>query len=70
MMPLMDGVHAGQAIHKMKPDTYIVMATGSPELEQGPRVDEDYTGPLLRKPFTAEQLLRRVRRVLDAQDIE
>ena len=64
MMPIMDGVAAIRAIRKLQPRIRVIAASGL--FAEHPSDDpESQPNARLHKPFTADQLLKLIREVLD-----
>ena len=61
-LPTMPGAQLGAWLTLRYPRLPIVLISGLPT------VTEQLPGPLLRKPFTADELLTHVRQILDAPD--
>lgn len=59
VMPGMNGTELTQRVQAMSPQTRIVWASGYPRSSKDPQVDS-----LLSKPFTAQDLLRKVKETL------
>ncbi|QYM78011.1 PAS domain-containing protein [Horticoccus luteus] len=64
VMPGMDGPTAIRELLKLRPDLPIVAMTGLDSTKQG-AVARQWVRDVLPKPFTADQLLRTLRRALD-----
>jgi CheY-like chemotaxis protein len=67
MMPYLDGAATIRALRKINPDVRVIAATG---LEIGPKVSSvsPQVDAFLLKPFTGEQLLRMIHKVLRRED--
>jgi CheY-like chemotaxis protein len=62
VMPQMNGFQLGLRTRGLRPDTRVLLISGSPiQMPPGDGFFESF----LRKPFTRRQLLRRVRAILD-----
>jgi CheY-like chemotaxis protein len=59
VMPGKSGVDLAQEFFRLRPDTRVLFISGYAGLRS-----EDLFAPLLEKPFTPDQLARRVREVL------
>lgn len=62
-MPVMDGPTCIQALLKINPDIKIIAASGLIEKETFSKVEDDVIA-LLTKPYTAENLLRKIHEVV------
>ena len=57
MMPCMDGIALTRALRQMRPDVPIIASTGADAIAEE-RVLRDLAAEILRKPYTAEHLLK------------
>ncbi len=64
VMPGMSGPQLARSMRTSRPDTGVVLMSGYPGTRDG-GVDPQFQRNFLQKPFTTEELLRRVRDVLD-----
>jgi len=60
LMPHMDGAATLKVIHKMDPSAKVMMMSGTLTDDHGAEVSSGNGVPFLQKPFTIEQLLKRV----------
>jgi PAS domain S-box-containing protein len=67
MMPIMDGPSCIRALRKVDPDARIIAVSGLKEHGRFGDVDSTDVHAFLSKPFTAEVLLRTLRKVLDTK---
>lgn len=65
-MPIMDGLSAIRAIRSLLPEIKIIAASGLPVELSSNTAEFLHPNAILHKPYTAEQLLKLIREVLDA----
>jgi PAS domain S-box-containing protein len=65
VMPVMDGAATVKVLRKLKPDVKIIIASGAASPEQQAEVAKLGVQATILKPFTAEELLETVNRVLN-----
>jgi two-component system cell cycle sensor histidine kinase/response regulator CckA len=63
-MPQMDGAALCRALQKVQPDLPIIVSSGHTQPLQLQRIEALGVGPILAKPYSATQLLERVRTLL------
>ena len=64
-MPVCSGLQAFEAMRAADPGLQVLFMSGNPEYRGSAAKDWDPALPLLRKPFTGEDLCREIRRHLD-----
>ena len=69
VMPDMDGYQLAAIVHQKYSKTKIQLMSGYAGNRQQDYINVEFSGKLLKKPFTAQVLLRRVREVLDGEPI-
>lgn len=65
VMPVMNGLRLMEELRKMRPDIRVVCMSGHSEDLIGRQGGEDAPPVLLRKPFGPNELVRKVREILD-----
>jgi PAS domain S-box-containing protein len=65
VMPNMSGPQLAEHLRTTRPDTKTLFMSGYPEIGEGSDTPRSHTN-LIPKPFSQEELLRRVREVLDS----
>ena len=68
VMPGMGGAELARQINSARPDIKVLYMSGHAPRTAGPDEGLEEGAPFLQKPFTSEDLLRSVRRVLDTGD--
>jgi PAS domain S-box-containing protein len=66
MMPVMDGEEAFRHITALSPETPIIMSSGYTEQDVVERFTENKPTAFIQKPYTVKELVRKVRRVIEA----
>jgi DNA-binding response OmpR family regulator len=65
-MPFLDGIALSRVVQSLNPSTRILVISGVPDAEERLRGQQFY-GPFLTKPFTAEKLLATICEALAAK---
>jgi CheY-like chemotaxis protein len=65
MMPYMDGPATIRAVQRLNPDTRFIVMSGLMENDKVAEIPESAKAAFLAKPFTTEQLLMTLHRLLD-----
>lgn len=64
-MPVLTGLELAAEVRRIRPEIPIILCSGFGEIIQGENNKKADLGTLLRKPFTAHDIARRVREVLN-----